>query len=147
MMAHSLTHGVTSHLGIAAMFAAGLIAPAAAHENPYTMLTLEVSQVDIPKVRVGYTAVLTEETLFGMADGQRLPVFFLKTDDEPALGMFSDEEMAALCRKYVRYTAKKARKGADPEFGIGALRYNDDGTATRDALAVWTFDDPCTVDD
>ncbi len=146
MMVHPLTHEVSSHLGMAAMFAAGLSAPAAAHENPYTMLTLEVSQADIPKVRVGYTAVLTEDTLFGMAEGQRLPVFFLKTDDEPALGMFSDEEMAALCRKYVRYTAKKARK-ADPEFGIGALRYNDDGTATRDVLAVWTFADPCKVDD
>ncbi len=122
-------------------------APVAAHENPYTMLTLEVSQADIPKVRVGYTAVLTDETLFGMAEGQRLPVFFLKTDEEPAPGLFSDEEMAALCRKYVRYTARKARTGADPEFGIGALRYNDDGTATRDVLAVWTFADPCEVDD
>lgn len=36
---------------------AALAAPAAAHENPYIMESLTVVQADIPKVRVGYTAV------------------------------------------------------------------------------------------
>ena len=125
---------------------AALAAPAAAHENPYILASLTVDQADIPKVRVGYTAVLTDDHLFGLSEGQRLPVFFMKTEDEPALGMFSDEEMAVICRRYVGLTAKKARRGLDPEFGIGALQYNSDGTATRDVLAVWPFNDPCTVD-
>ena len=127
----------------AALFAA----PAIAHENPYPLATLSVLQADIPKIRTGYTAVLTEDHVFGLAEGQRLPVFFLRTDDEPALGMFSDTEMDALCQRYVGLTRKKARKGLDPEFGIGALRYNDDGTATRDILAVWPYDRPCVSDE
>lgn len=130
------------------LLAATLLAtPALAHENPYPMATLSVSQSDIPKVKTGYTAVLTEDHVFGLSEGQRLPIFFLRTDEEPALGMFSDGEMDALCRRYVGFTQKKARKGADPEFGIGALRYNSDGTATRDILAVWPYDKPCVSED
>lgn len=137
-------HSPRGKIALAALL---LSTPAMAHENPYPLATLSVSQSDIPKVKTGYTAVLTEDDVFGLSIGQRLPVYFLRTDDEPTPGMFSDTELDALCRRYVGLMLKKAHRGADPEFGIGAIRYNDDGTATRDILAVWPFDKPCVSED
>ena len=67
--------------------------PASAHKNPYPRGALTTSQWDTRRVKTGYTAVLTDAHVFGLSEGQRLPVFFLRTEDEPALGMFSDTEM------------------------------------------------------